>query len=308
MPKGNHFSKKEFNGLLWQYLKRSPDYEEFCKWAAKKEKESSTASLYPLSTLDTTDLPPKFRSAEKGKFHLFFHIYSNMLFGDLRFRTFQDFERQWNFFEEFSKHLPLVESYSQTLEGDFNDALVNHWNRDHKNHSLDELKRGLQHGNPEKTYAQEFSAKELKEELKEILKSTPGRIVLTLRIDRTQDIQNLQNEIDKFLTRELNDRLKNNWQKDGWWIYPPPESRIGENIRRYLNVYILRHEQGKDWEEIFNIIFPKLAKELSDNSRSYRQKEPLIMNKETKIHSFGDDIRRFERIIRNLSRGTFPGK
>jgi ribosomal protein L13E len=137
----------------------------------------------------------------------------------------------------------------------------------------------------------EPSLEELKDYCVRLLDS-PKRIIVAVNLRRDDSMDNIINQfkhIIRHLKKSKPDDLRN-WP--GAWKYPTATKRNDE-LRRYLDVYLLRQR---------NIALPEIAEKIpvySNNKKSDLQEIHRMIR---------SDYKKARNILRNVERGVFPGK
>lgn len=261
-------SEKEFYRLWYEYLKRSDNYKDFCKWVSKKRKNKK----FPV--------PEKFKKSANGSS-------PKELFTYLRFRDIytNSFETLWRFLEKNLKHIETnsspkgVENYNEFVGGHI-DSCIESFKRHNKR--LPNL--------------QEFRDAFLK-----MINEGWLRSFLFLMV-------NVSVRTDDDLIRQFKNIIKEKRKDPHVKMYdlacrrnlkPSPDDKhipIKE-LRTYLKVYDLAKKHGYDptqrntAKKIYEIIDEQRGKLPESTERKYR----MYLSKA-------------KRIIENTEHGFFPGK
>ena len=271
--------------LWWKYLKRSPNYIEFCEWIEKKKLNA--------------DLPiPK-----KGNWFQLWEGYG--FFGNIHVDSFEEW---WKRNKEYIKSMGEggfprpIEDYTDFVMSDMEDVINN-------------FKR---------IKGREPCLQEFKRDFLEKLKFPVSRFYFMVSLFGGKRFEELGKLFMKILSEKRKEQTKIVKQKNeeyrrglevsfpvipveaekfvtwaGRWRYPTTQGRRDE-LRRYLDVFDY-FSRGQKWRQIADAI-PAYRRQKYEDAKGKMQYPDSIR---TAIYS---DRNKAERIIENTEQGIFPGE
>lgn len=211
-------NEKEYYRLWWEYLRRSPDYQEFCEWYQESLKKSETL------------IPEKF---EKGKAEIKNSAlirYYDFIAADCHGLSFDDLWKHKKKRIEFSKNWEkdrLIQNYSKFAEKDFN-TFINYFKKFHgREPTMNEFKKIYYKDHIDSQLLiidpRFYEPKEIIQELskisKEIIRNYRSRMVRIDGLKRYLQVYDLWKQTDengkrKFTLKEIIKRVGDKSQKE----------------------------------------------------------------------------------------------
>ncbi len=284
----NKPSRKEIYRLWWEYLRRSDFARNFQAWAKEKRfnprKELKfNWDLFPEKCQTTLTKNGK-AVAKRALYRYFWELILST--GDEG-----SFEKWWDSFRKqidrsSSPDWVSVDAYLNWIDDDF-DRVISVFKK---------LKK------------REPSLEEFRERFIDDLLLNP-RFLVSVHITNGESIEALGKKFMNLLRkiRIDNPSFKVWYQWQVRELYPTKPFRFN-NVRRYLEVYKLRKEQNKKWSEILHILYPEIERDISDESLSSRQADRIMKRKDSLERALHIDLSNATKIIKNIEKGTFPGK
>jgi len=267
MLKKKSQSKKDIYRLWWEYLRRNPDYKEFCNWAGSRKIEE---------LIDDPNPPEKFPCIEGVKIHDFYWNYKD--WGNIHKESFDQF---WMRIKVYSD---AILDYAEKIEEDIDLIMCIYGSK--KNLSLAELRYRLidwiRYGE---------------------------HLYLVVELNGSGDLENLTQNFRTLVKAKMQ---KNRQKFRRWRLRKFPTNPIRyKPLKKYLATYdrvLCLKKKNKKWPQIFADFYPKIERELSDETLSAAEYDEKLSRKENLLRYLKEEYANAKRIISNVGKGEFPGK